>query len=102
MGIWLDGLNQLRGDLRDGNGVRLSVLGLGPVDDPLTDVPLVDMQTGDFLDALPGEHENARGARVGRMNGRVRAFEPAIEALEFFFIEPTRSDVLGLRRDPGR
>jgi hypothetical protein len=35
------------------------------------------------------------------MNRRVVAFEPAVEAQEFFLIEPADSDV-GLRRDVGR
>src|SRR5882762_4682018 len=59
------------------------------------------METGDLLDALPREHENAHGARVRRVNWRVRAFEPAVEADELLFIKPARPDFLGLRGNAG-
>jgi hypothetical protein len=42
--------------------------GLRPVDDPLLGVPLVNMEAGDFLDALPREHENAHGTCVRRVD----------------------------------
>ena len=73
-----------------------------PVDDPLIGVPLIDMETGDFLDALPREHEDADRARVGRMHGSVGAYEPAVEAQKLFFIKPAGPHLLGLGGDAGR
>src|SRR5712672_1355081 len=59
------------------------------------------METGDFLDALPGEHENAHGARVRGVNWCVGAFEPAVEAGGLLFIKPAGADFLGLRGNAG-
>ena len=44
------------------------------------------MKTRNFLDALSREHEDTDGAGIGRMDRRVRALEPAIEAHEFLIV----------------
>src|SRR3546814_8598766 len=74
----------------------LAVLGLRPVDDPLLCVPLVDMKTGDLLNPLAGQHQDTDCAGVGWVDGGIRTFEPAIEAYEFVFVQPTGPDSLGL------
>src|SRR6266508_2036334 len=60
------------------------------------------MKAGDFLNALTGKHEDPHGSRIRGMNGRVRTFKPAIEAEEFFFIQPARARFLGFCGDTGR
>src|SRR5262245_51014148 len=59
------------------------------------------METCDFIDALPGEHENADRPRVGRVSRRVRTFEPAVEAQELLLIEPAGSHLFGLGGNAG-
>lgn len=51
--------------------MRLKVLGLGPVDDRLGRVSLIDMEAGNFLDPLAGKHNELDGSRVRRMNRSV-------------------------------
>lgn len=65
----------------------LQVLGLRPVDDPFLCAPLVDVQTRDFLDPLPSEHDDLYRACIGRVNRCVRVFKPAIKPHELLFTE---------------
>jgi hypothetical protein len=64
-------------------------------------IPLIDVEAGDFLDALSGQHEDTHGAGVRRMHRRVRAFEPAIELDKLLLAEPAGPDDLGLRWNAG-
>src|SRR6185503_10940850 len=84
-----------------GYGVRTAVLGFRPVDDPFLAVPLVDVQTCDFLDALSSEHQDPNGARVRWVDGSIRAFEPAIKPNKFVFVEPACALALRLSRNSG-
>lgn len=79
--------------------MRLKVLSLGPIDDPLRCIPLIDMQARDFLNALTGQHNELQSARIGEMNRRVGAFQPAIELHELFIVEPARALDLGFGRN---
>ena len=79
--------------------MRLAVLRLRPIDDPLSGVPLVNMERSDLLDTLARQHKNANSTGVRRMHWRVRTFKPAIESDEVIFIEPARADDLRLSRD---
>ncbi len=47
----------------------LIVLRLGPVNDLLQRVPLIDVQTCDFLDALTSQHDELDRAWIGGMDG---------------------------------
>ena len=61
--------DQLSGERRDRDGMRLKVLGLGPIDNPFLSVPLVDMESGDLFDALAGQHDEA-APRADTKGGR--------------------------------
>src|SRR5262249_4006554 len=75
-----DRLDEFGGDRGDWDRMRFSILCLGPVDDPFLGVPLVNMEGSDFFDALASQRQNANSARVGWMDGRIRAFEPSSRA----------------------
>jgi hypothetical protein len=77
-----DRFDQFGGDRREWNGVRLKILGLRPVDDLFFRVPLIDMEAGDFLNALSSQHDELYCTRIGGMNRSIRAFQPAIELHE--------------------
>lgn len=79
----------------------VEVFGFGPVDDPFLGVPLIDMQTSDFLNPLAGQHDDLDGAGIGGMNRGVGAFQPAIEPDELFFAQPACADGLGFGRYAG-
>lgn len=57
------------------------------------------MQARDFLDALAGQHNELQSARLGGMNRRIGAFQPAIELHERFLVEPARALDLGFGRN---
>ena len=48
----------------------------------LGQIPLVDVQARDLLDSSAGQHESSDGTGIGWVDGRVRAFQPAIELYE--------------------
>src|ERR1700704_3248666 len=75
-----DRLNQFRSQSRNRDRMGCSVLGLRPVDDPFCCVPIVSMQAGNLLYALPSQHEDANCPGVRRMDRSIWALEPSIEA----------------------
>jgi len=81
--------------------VRLQVLGLGPIDYSFFGVPPVDMQPSDLLDPLAGQYDDLHGTRIGRVNRRIRAFEPAI-LHELILAELAGALDFGFGRNAGR
>src|SRR5262249_38906966 len=97
-----DRLDEFGGDRGDWDRMRFSILCLGPVDDPFLGVPLVNMEGSDFFDALASQRQNANSARVGWMDGRIRAFEPSIESGKLIPPQPGNADDLRLGRNSRR
>ena len=81
--------------------MRLAVLRLRPVNDTFLAVPLVLVELRDLVDALAREHQDSDGAGVGRVDWRVRRFEPPVQADVPLFLQPPRAGDLRFGRDAG-
>jgi hypothetical protein len=59
--VWLDRFDQFRSERWHWNGVRLKVLGLRPINNLFSGIPLIDAQPSDFFDALSSQHDDGFG-----------------------------------------
>src|SRR5262249_27204534 len=52
--VGLDGFHQFGRERWNGDRVRHAVLGLGPIDNTFSGIPMIDVETGDLLHAVGG------------------------------------------------